>query len=168
MKYFLFAGILFTVAFFACDHPQDNYKVNELATRVDSLEKNSEKFYKPGFGELMSNIQTHHIKLWFAGKNKNWPLADFEIHEIIESFEDIAAYETDRPETKLASIILPDLDSVSDAINRNDEPLFERSYTNMTATCNDCHHNAKFEFNEIKIPESNPFSDQEFEMTKNK
>ena len=35
----------------------------------------------PGFEEFMSNIQAHHAKLWFAGQNHNWKLADFEIHE---------------------------------------------------------------------------------------
>ena len=38
----------------------------------------------------MSGIQVHHEKLWFAGTAKNWRLADFEIHEIMEAVDDIA------------------------------------------------------------------------------
>ena len=39
---------------------------------------------RPGLGELMSIIQLHHAKLWFAGTNENWELASFEMDEIRE------------------------------------------------------------------------------------
>ncbi len=34
--------------------------------------------YQPGMGELMTTIQLHHAKLWFAGKNANWALAAYD------------------------------------------------------------------------------------------
>ena len=81
----------------ACD--QKNGDTQVLQNRIDSLENKLADTYKPGFGEFMSNIQVHHNKLWFAGKNENWELADFEINEINENLDDIKKYCKDRPET---------------------------------------------------------------------
>jgi hypothetical protein len=38
----------------------------------------------------MTTIQMRHIKLWFAGKLKNWDLADYELNQIRQSLEDAA------------------------------------------------------------------------------
>jgi len=55
-------------------------QISELRSQVTELQKKIDDSYKPGLGEFMSNIQVHHAKLWFAGINQNWELADFEIH----------------------------------------------------------------------------------------
>src|SRR3989339_316329 len=132
---------------------------------VAELEKQMEKlkyFYKPGFGEFMSNIQIHHAKLWFAGKNQNWKLAEFEINEIEETFEDLKIYQSEREETKLIPMISVALDSVSSSIRQKDLKLFKNSFAQPTNTCNSCHLAAHYEFNKIKIPETPPFSNQVF------
>src|ERR1700755_1322366 len=43
----------------------------------------------PGLGEIMSLQQMRHIKLWFAGNAANWRLADYEIGELGEGFDDV-------------------------------------------------------------------------------
>src|SRR6202795_1715537 len=45
--------------------------------------------YQPGLGEIMALQQMRHIKLWFAGRAGNWPLADYEMGELNEGFEDV-------------------------------------------------------------------------------
>ena len=80
---------------------------DKLQSQVDSLQKKLNATYKPGLGEFMLGIQEHHAKLWFAGINKNWELADFEVHEIGETLGDIKQYCTDRPEVKSIGIIDP-------------------------------------------------------------
>lgn len=120
--------------------------------------------YKPGFGEFMSSVQAHHIKLWFAGINENWPLADFEVQEIMELVDDIQKFETDREETKLIVMIKPALDSLNSSIQQQNLSAFKSKYENLTVTCNQCHVAAKFEFNQIKIPDHNPFSNQVFSL----
>jgi len=56
---------------------------------------------RPGFDDFMSSVQIHLAKSWFAGKNENWRLADFEIHEITEKIEAIRTFQSDRKETQL-------------------------------------------------------------------
>ncbi len=64
-------------------------KTSALQAQVDSLNTQLAHTYKPGLGEFMMGIQVHHAKIWFAGKNQNWKLADFEIGEIKETLEDV-------------------------------------------------------------------------------
>ena len=133
-----------------------------LQSRIDSLEKKLTTTYKPGFGEFMSSIQVHHAKLWFAGKNKNWELADFEIHEIGETLDAIKEYQNEREESKKIDMLKPALDAVNDAIQKKDSSLFNSSYLLLTSTCNNCHKAVNFGFNVVKVPDTAPFSNQAF------
>ena len=87
----------------------------------------------------MMGIQVHHAKIWFAGKNKNWDLADFELGEIKETLEDVKKYCTDRPEVKSLPIIYPALDSLNNAIKAKNPKQFEQSFVLLTSSCNSCH-----------------------------
>jgi hypothetical protein len=37
-----------------------------------------QELYRPPLGDIMGKIQLRHIKLWFAGKARNWELATYE------------------------------------------------------------------------------------------
>ena len=156
--------ILFAFVLFSCNQPTDNTTV--LQNRIDSLEKKLANTYKPGIGEFMSGIQAHHIKLWFAGQNQNWKLADFEVSEITGTIEDIKNYRAEQKESKLIGMINPALDSINNAIQQKNPALFKSSYLLLTNTCNNCHIATNFEFNVIKIPETQPFSNQDFTTNK--
>ena len=155
-KYF----IPFTAIFIACACSSSNN--NNLQSRIDSLEKKLAAAYKPGFGEFMSNIQVHHAKLWFAGQNQNWQLADFEMHEIEETLDAIKEYQTEREESKKLDMLKPSLGAVKDAIDKKDPALFNSSYLLLTSSCNNCHKTVNFGFNVVKVPEIPPFSNQAF------
>jgi hypothetical protein len=141
---------------------ESNEKIVKLQYQVDSLKSQISETYKPGFGEFMTYIQAHHAKLWFAGQNENWQLADFETHEIMETVENIKKYETNRTEAKLIGWISPMLDSVNMSIQQKNLIFFRKSFSSLTNTCNLCHKAAKFGFNVVKIPESQIFSNQDF------
>jgi phosphoenolpyruvate carboxylase len=156
----LFIIISAVVLIISCS--DNSNQLSELQSKVTELQKKVDEAYKPGLGEFMSNIQVHHAKLWFAGINQNWELADFEIHEIKESFDDIRKYQSDMEETKMILIINPALDSLENAIEAKNVLLFKDRFTTLTNTCNSCHEAVKFEFNKVKIPDSPPFSNQVF------
>src|SRR5690554_6636417 len=96
--------ITLTFGLFACNQQTDNTK--ELEERIERLEEKLADSYKPGFGDFMRSIQGHHSKLWFAGKNENWELADFEVHELMETIEDIMEYQAGRKETEMIKMII--------------------------------------------------------------
>ncbi|MFN8254945.1 MAG: hypothetical protein U0W24_04600 [Bacteroidales bacterium] len=162
MKPFVF--IIMFVGLIGCKPRNDNSQ--NLQNRIDSLERKIAEAYKPGFGEFMSNIQVHHNKLWFAGLNQNWKLAGFEVHEMIEAIDDIQKYQSERKESLLTGMIMPELDSISAAVEQKNLSKFKKNYFTLTNTCNKCHQDVGFEFNVVKIPDNPPFSNQDFKHQK--
>jgi len=162
-KIFVLLTLIFSIA--ACNQSTDNTE-EVLKNRIDSLEVKISETYKPGFGEFMSSIQIHHNKLYFAGENKNWELANFEVQEIMESLEDISKYCNDREESKSIQMIQPAIDDIKNAISQKNNQLFTSSYIVLTNTCNNCHYATNHAFNVVKIPDLPPFSNQSFIPTK--
>ena len=103
--------IVLTFILYSCSQPDE--KTQFLENRIDSLESRLANTYKPGFGEFMSSIQVHHNKLWFAGQNDNWNLADFEVTEIKETLEAIEMYQTEREESKKIGMLKPALTALT-------------------------------------------------------
>lgn len=156
-----FTFLLFIVVVIAtCNEPDGNS--SNLQAKFDSLQIKLDNVYKPGFGDFMSSIQVHHNKLWFAGQARNWELADFEIHEIQEAIEDIEKFQREREESAQIPMIKPALDSVASAIAQKSSAAFTYRYTLLTNTCNNCHKATHFEFNQVKVPDTPPFSNQIF------
>lgn len=110
----------------------------------------------------MMGVQTHHAKVWFAGINNNWPLAEYEMGELKEMFDQAREIETDRPEIKTMPMIYPPIDSLNSAIARKDLPAFKKGFELLTNTCNNCHTANHFEFNVITIPTVPPVTNQDF------
>lgn len=154
--------LIISVFLSACG-AQNTSHVQLLQSRIDSLENQLAESYKPGFGEFMLDIQIHHSKLWFAGKNKNWELAHFEVSEMMETVDNLAKYQSERKEMMMMGMLTRALDSVQMAVGQKDLSKFNSTFSYLTKTCNICHEAAKFEFNVIKVPESSPFSNQEFQ-----
>lgn len=141
-------------------------EINYLNAKNDSLEKEIQNI-KPGLGDLMLMIQVHHNKLYFAGRNGNWQLAQFEHDEMMEILKQAEDIEKERSEVKLFHVMIyPQLDSIQQSIKLKDDDKFSTAFTNLTNACNNCHTNTKFNFNKIIIPERPPYSNQEFEPVK--
>lgn len=168
-RYLPFVILLFVVA---CNESSTKMKnlqseINALNEQNDSLKKLVAAM-KPGLGDLMLNLQIHHNKLWFAGREENWPLAQFEKDELVEIIKQAEAVETDRPEVKLfKSMIYPAIDSLQKAIKNKDVHEFSEKFYSLTNSCNNCHKNTHFDFNKIQTPERTPFSNQDFSTDNN-
>jgi len=152
----------FLVVLLLCFCSDNSGQLAALQDQVNELQKKLDDTYKPGFGEFMSNIQVHHAKLWFAGQNQNWKLAEFESHEITETLEALSKYQAGREETQSLPMLKPALDNMTTAIEQKDPVSFKNGFVSLTRTCNDCHRATQFEFNIVKIPDTPPFSNQAF------
>ena len=160
MKIYL---LLFIILLAACNS-NEPVKTN-FVTTSDSLHKMMEQ-YAPGLGEIMGGIQTHHAKLWYAGINDNWKLAQYEIDELKERFEQARIVETDRPEVKMIPMMYPSIDSINASISHKNLAQFKSGFRLLTASCNSCHSDNNFEFNIITIPTAPPVSNQDFHAHK--
>jgi hypothetical protein len=159
---------LVMIILFSCS--QENQKGGTSSiSNLDNIQKEIERIrdkYKPGLGEIMTMVQIHHAKLWFAGSNNNWPLADYERGELNELFHYAEDIETERPEIKTLPIIYPALDSLDAAIKRKESRGFLNSFRLLTKTCNTCHTDNNFAFNVIIIPTAPFFTNQDFRIHK--
>jgi hypothetical protein len=160
MRYFSILILVFYL--FSCNQQQESERI-VLQNQIDSLRSRLDSSYAPGLGEFMLSIQMHHAKIWFAGKNGSWDLANFEMDEIRETIGDINKYCTDRPEISSLPMIDQPLDSLKLAITKKNIEAFKSSFILLTNTCNNCHKVTKHGFNVIKIPDIPPVSNQVFE-----
>jgi hypothetical protein len=158
----LFLSSLFLSAIFLPSCNQPSNQTEHLQAQIDSLQIQLKKSFRPGMGELMTNIQIHHAKLWFAGDNQNWPLANYQESLIVSAFKRIQLYHGNQPEAKLAAMIDPALDSVDHAIQQKNHALFQHSFSFLTNTCNSCHQATKHPYNVITIPTVPPIGNQSY------
>jgi hypothetical protein len=115
--------------------------------------------YQPGLGEIMALQQMRHIKLWFAGHDGNWPLADYEIGELKEGFEDVSGLLGGDIVAQHVGGPLADLQK---AIDGKNSAAFTAAFDNLSAGCNACHHTLDHAFIVIQRPVVLPYTDQVF------
>ena len=120
----------------------------------------------PGLGEIMSLQQMRHSKLWFAGSAGNWPLANYELDELKEGFDDVRKLFPTHDGVRLTPLLdvvekaaMPDL---AKAVAAQDAAKFADAFDGLTAACNGCHQGAKRGFIVIQRPTSLPYSNQSF------
>jgi hypothetical protein len=113
----------------------------------------------PGLGEIMSLQQMRHIKLWFSGHGGNWALADYEIGELKEGFEDVEKLlGPDIVEQHVGAPIA----ALEIAIAGKSRGAFDAAFDKLGAGCNACHRALDHGFIAIQRPTSLPYSDQSF------
>ena len=124
--------------------------------------------YTPGLGEIMSLQQMRHIKLWFAGQAGNWLLADYEIKELKEGFDDAVTLHPILEDAPLPikdivpkKVTVP-LQDLAAAVRAQNRPKFDLAFDELTTACNECHQAENFGFNVIQRPSSNPYANQTF------
>jgi len=120
----------------------------------------------PGLGEIMGATQMRHAKLFFAGQAQNWPLADYEMDELQEGFDDaVRLHPTHKGAavaTLLPSTTADAMTSLHSAIDQHDAAAFAQAFDALTAACNTCHEAADFGFNVVVRPRTNPYTNQQF------
>ncbi|QHP71286.1 c-type cytochrome [Bradyrhizobium sp. LCT2] len=109
--------------------------------------------------DLMTRLQLQHAKLWFAGKLRNWGLAEYELQQIGANLEATGKLQTDPSQANRAK---RQLDTVRQAIHSRDLPGFITSYADMTNECNTCHRSSGYASIAIQIPLTLPVPNQLF------
>jgi hypothetical protein len=116
----------------------------------------------------MTLQQMRHTKLWLAGQANNWDLADYEIKELGEGFDDVVKFHPTHEESPVAPkdaiprMITMPLSDLRTAVDKKDPKLFETAYDGLTKACNDCHQATNFGFNQLQRPMANPYPNQIF------
>ena len=122
--------------------------------------------YAPGLGEIMSLQQMRHSKLWFAARARNWALADYELDELKEGFEDVATLFPAVNGVALPPVVDAirenELAELAKAVQAQDLGAFARGFDRLTAACNACHLTTQHGFIAIRRPTGLPYTNQTF------
>jgi hypothetical protein len=123
--------------------------------------------YNPGIADLMNLIvQPRHTKLWFAGKEGNWRLAEYENKELKGALANVAkarARFRDKPVGDMIEAFMSvPFRSVDDAIKAGDATKFTEAYTSINTGCNGCHNALDHDFVVVQTPEQHAYPDQNF------
>ena len=122
--------------------------------------------FKPGLGEIMTLQQMRHLKLWLAVQSGNWGLADYELDELKEGYEDITKYYPTKDDvpvgTMAEAIIAKEVADLAKLIEAKDKKNLVSAFDRLTASCNACHQASKKDFIRIQRPAGNPYTNQAF------
>ena len=115
---------------------------------------------------VMSHIQRHANKLYFAGQNENWPLASFYVHELEESMEEVEHGHIEEDGINISklmkSIGLPALKTMEEAVEGKSKVAFTSAYTNLVSNCNTCHQSAAHPYIVIINPTTPALDNQQY------
>jgi len=111
---------------------------------------------------IMLNMQLRHIKLWFAGKAKNWDLIKYEAEKLKADFGVAAGYYRGLPVENIGVAANP-LNRLIEAAAKKDYSLYSSAFNELTDGCNSCHAAAQIGFVRIRVPKTLPFDNQSVE-----
>ena len=152
---------------FSCTKNAENREEGTNKAHLAAMEERMEDI-KPGLREIMSVIQQHHAKLYYAGREENWELADYQLDEIKEGLESAAKFYPQFKNVKaslkdlIPAMTKNDLDGVSDSIKNKNKIAFVKHFESLTVSCNRCHQAAEHQFIVIKVPSGSEFTNQKF------
>jgi hypothetical protein len=113
----------------------------------------------PELGQQMLNLQIRHGRLWAAGDNGNWLLAQFELAELNEALSEVveqngdhSALQPQRLADVLPQMMKPALGELRAAIDAGDRARFAKAYDGLSAACTGCHRIADHGFLVIQRP----------------
>ncbi len=164
---------IFIISFFF-----QQYKIHSLHKELDKLEMIQAKQMEINqpfirlekehyeLAITMARMQNYTQKLYFAGQNENWKLAQFYTHELEEAMEDIIDHKVTDEGKDISSLVkkmaFPKIKKIENAITAQNEVDFVEGYQLLLRACNNCHVASNHEFIKIITPKNEAFINQDF------
>ncbi len=114
----------------------------------------------------MGRLQRFAEKLYFSGTAENWPLADFYLHEIEETSDEViragAMDEGVAVSAYMRTMFPPALAEMKKALQTRQVEPFNRAYEGLLLSCNACHQSTGHGYVRLKAPAAPSYPSQEF------
>jgi hypothetical protein len=116
----------------------------------------------PTNSTIMMDVQWHWTNLWFAGRRRNWPLAQYYFNEARGHIQQLVRKNptirnnVEQKDVDLQGIFdgidTSSLMMVKDAIEKKDGPTFDKNYKLMLESCYACHKSVGRPYIRPQIP----------------
>jgi cytochrome c553 len=103
-----------------------------------------------GFDVAMVETGYRYGELYWAGQDRNWDYAAYQLDKIITAIEHGIERRPKRAES--ARMLEPAIASVRAAVQATDAAAFTDAFTTLTATCNACHAAERVGFVVVRAP----------------
>lgn len=153
----------------ACDEPADPDEPDDppAADRPDQQrtdveyrwlpEDDAEKFKAienqlGGFSVTMEEVGYRYTELYWAGRDRNWGYADYQLEKIESAIEDGIVRRPARAESA-RDFLDDDVPPLRETIDDRDGEAFDEQIEQFTSACNTCHAKEDVPFVQIAPPE---------------
>ncbi|MCB0798439.1 MAG: hypothetical protein H6548_09810 [Chitinophagales bacterium] len=142
----LSAGMLTFAA--SCASVEQENDTSALESRIDSLEAEIAELkteLAPGLAVLMNQNYDHLKKLEVAINEGNWEYADFCLHEMDETFEQIVDLHNNHDElvqpadTQFKAFIFPTFEQLEEKVDTKDQAGASQLFIELKTNCSKCH-----------------------------
>lgn len=125
--------------------------------------------FNPSMGDLMNTlVQPRHAKLGLIGKEQNWTLAAYELHQLKDALSSIAKLRPRFRNQSVADLVEgmtgDAIKALDQAIGASDARGFTDAYARLTAGCNGCHAALGHAYVVIQVPDQSAFLNQDFRV----
>jgi hypothetical protein len=126
--------------------------------------------FNPSFGDLMNTlVRPRHAKLGLIGREQNWTLAGYELHQLKDALSNIAKwrpwFRNESVSELMESMTGDAIKALDEAIGAGDANLFTQAYSRLTDGCNGCHTALNHGYVVIKVPDQSAFRNQDFRIS---
>jgi hypothetical protein len=164
---FLSAAVMLgsAMVFSAAPAPAQTAAASDPPATVDELAAIKAENVKlrgliPSQSHAMVDVSFHFTNLWFAGQEKNWPLAKFYLGEVRNhikwSIRLVPVRKSKNGEVKLVDKFEPfdnvKLTEIQKQIDAKDRKQFSAAYRDAMAGCNDCHEASDKPYLRVMVP----------------
>ena len=137
---------------------QEPTPATDAAALAATVPAQKAEVFRPGFDDLMTMlVQPRHLKLHYAGAERNWELAAAESRNLRQSFDRISQalprYLGIDVATAVSAMMVPQLQNVDAAIAAADPARFRAAYDGLTKACNACHVYMERPYITAKVPD---------------
>jgi len=117
-------------------------------------------------GDIMTKLQRHANKLYFAGEHRNWELAAFYLEELEETVKGIANKDIMEGQVNVSGlmqgVLVPEVETLEEKLQHQNLDEFRAQYRTLIKGCNSCHEATKHPYIRIIEPRTPIFDNQDY------
>lgn len=142
--------IIIAIFFISCKNNPEQAEGSWIKGSENEQIETIERQFR-GFDLAMVETGYRYQELYWAGKDRNWEYANYQLEKIRLAIENGLQRRPKRAQSAqhFLNVVLPEMEK---AVERQDSAVFNSGFRMMTANCNACHAMEKVTYFTVKTP----------------